>query len=67
LQARGTFVEIEGVMQPAPAPRFSRTPSAKPTPPVDARPDNAAHALNGWLAPERIADLSSSRFFESTK
>ncbi|MGI9624664.1 MAG: CaiB/BaiF CoA transferase family protein [Acidimicrobiales bacterium] len=23
---RGTFVEIEGVMQPAPAPRFSRTP-----------------------------------------
>ncbi len=67
LQARGTFVEIEGVMQPAPAPRFSRTPSAKPTPPVDARPDNAAHALNGWLAPERIAALIASGFFESTK
>ena len=27
--ARGTFVEIDGVMQPAPAPRFSRTPAAK--------------------------------------
>ena len=26
-QARGTFVEHEGVLQPAPAPRFSRTPS----------------------------------------
>jgi alpha-methylacyl-CoA racemase len=25
--ARGTFVERDGVMQPAPAPRFSRTPS----------------------------------------
>ncbi len=28
LQARGTFVEVDGVSQPAPAPRFSRTPSA---------------------------------------
>ena len=27
LAARGTFVEQEGVVQPAPAPRFSRTPS----------------------------------------
>ena len=25
-KARGTFVEIDGVLQPAPAPRFSRTP-----------------------------------------
>ncbi|MES2974802.1 MAG: CaiB/BaiF CoA-transferase family protein [Pseudomonadota bacterium] len=28
LKARSTFVEIEGVVQPAPAPRFSRTPGA---------------------------------------
>lgn len=28
LKARGTFVEIDGVVQPAPAPRFSRTPGA---------------------------------------
>jgi len=27
-QARRTFVDIDGVVQPAPAPRFSRTPSA---------------------------------------
>ena len=26
--ARATFIEVEGVTQPAPAPRFSRTPSA---------------------------------------
>ena len=28
LQARGSFVEVDGIRQPAPAPRFSRTPSA---------------------------------------
>src|SRR3546814_3164640 len=27
-QARGTFVEHDGVIQPAPAPRFSQTPGA---------------------------------------
>lgn len=30
-KARGTFVEIDGVIQPAPAPRFCRTPADKPT------------------------------------
>jgi alpha-methylacyl-CoA racemase len=28
IQQHGSFVEIDGVMQPAPAPRFSRTPGA---------------------------------------
>lgn len=32
-QARNTFIEIEGVLQPAPAPRFSRTVPAAPKPP----------------------------------
>ena len=31
--ARQSFVEIDGVMQPAPTPRFSRTPASRPTPP----------------------------------
>ena len=30
---RGTYVEHHGVVQPAPAPRFSRTPGALGTPP----------------------------------
>ena len=30
LVARGTFIEIDGVVQPAPAPRFSRTASGVP-------------------------------------
>lgn len=31
---RKTFIDIAGVKQPAPAPRFSRTPNAAPTPPA---------------------------------
>jgi alpha-methylacyl-CoA racemase len=29
-QARKTYLDLNGVMQPAPAPRFERTPSATP-------------------------------------
>ena len=32
-QARGAFVEVAGVTQPAPAPRFSRTPGGVAAPP----------------------------------
>jgi alpha-methylacyl-CoA racemase len=41
--ARQTFVEIEGVVQPAPAPRFSATPGAiqAVSPPVGAHNDEA--------------------------
>jgi alpha-methylacyl-CoA racemase len=34
LQARGTYVERDGVVQPGPAPRFSRTPAALDRPPA---------------------------------
>ncbi|MES2752847.1 MAG: CaiB/BaiF CoA-transferase family protein [Pseudomonadota bacterium] len=47
LAARQTFVKMEGGVQPAPAPRFSRTPSAiqgsPASPPVDA-----ADILSQW-------------------
>jgi alpha-methylacyl-CoA racemase len=33
LSARGTYVERDGVLQPAPSPRFGRTPSALGAPP----------------------------------
>ncbi len=32
--ARGTFVDVAGIVQPAPAPRFSRTPAAIQRPPA---------------------------------
>jgi len=48
LRARGTFVEIDGVVQPAPAPRFSRSPTGRPAAPRPASPDTLAEALRAW-------------------
>jgi len=45
-QARGTFVEVAGVLQPAPAPRFSRTPGQIQRPPAAA----GQHTDEGLLA-----------------
>lgn len=44
--ARGTFLEIDGVLQPGPAPRFSRTPGriTGPPPPAGADTDTALAA-----------------------
>jgi len=47
LSARGTFVEIDGLTQPAPAPRFSRTPSAVQRPPA-ALGAHTREALVEW-------------------
>ena len=49
LRARGTYVEIDGVTQPAPAPRFSRTPTATPKPFRPWRGDEAERILQPWL------------------
>ena len=49
--ARGTFIEIDGVVQPAPAPRFSRTMPSTPTGP----------ALPGDHTREVLADLGHGR------
>jgi alpha-methylacyl-CoA racemase len=45
--ARQTFVEVAGVTQPAPAPRFSATPGAIQGPPPKIGADNDA-ALGDW-------------------
>ena len=47
LKARGTFVERDGMLQPAPAPRFSRTPSAIGASPATG-PVAIADALSAW-------------------
>jgi alpha-methylacyl-CoA racemase len=44
---RGTFVEVDGVVQPAPAPRFSRTPPPPTTPPSPAG-EHTAQVLVDW-------------------
>jgi alpha-methylacyl-CoA racemase len=58
--ARGTFVEIDGVVQPAPAPRFSRT--SPPTPTGPSLPGDHTRDLLGGLGMDdkAIAELLAS-------
>jgi len=54
---RGTFVNVAGVDQPAPAPRFSRTTAATPTPPAHAGQHTDA-ALQRWgFSADDVASL----------
>ena len=46
-QTRGTFITQDGVTQPAPAPRFSRTPSAIQSPPATPG-EHTEEALSDW-------------------
>ena len=55
---RGTFVPVGGVLQPAPAPRFSRTPCDPPTPPP---PPGGDAALAAWgFSAEEVAGLRAA-------
>jgi alpha-methylacyl-CoA racemase len=47
LAARGTYVQHDGMVQPAPAPRFSRTPATLPAPPP-VTPTDVADVLRDW-------------------
>ncbi|BBX00082.1 CaiB/BaiF CoA transferase family protein [Mycolicibacterium moriokaense] len=47
LAARDTFIDVGGVVQPAPAPRFSRTAVAHPKPPAAVGAD-AREVLADW-------------------
>ncbi|MCV7412327.1 carnitine dehydratase [Mycobacterium florentinum] len=51
LAARDTFIEVGGVTQPAPAPRFSRTVPRRPTPPPPVGADTA-DVLRDWMIAE---------------
>ncbi len=58
--ARRSFVEVEGVVQPAPAPRFSRTPGAVAGPPA-APGQHTDAALADWgFSAEEVAALRRS-------
>jgi len=56
--ARAAFVEVDGIMQPAPAPRFSRSVPPLPTPPNVPDPARAASVLADWLG---AADIAAAR------
>lgn len=58
--ARGTFIAVDGLVQPAPAPRYSRTPAATPTPP-EAPGESGEAVLRDWgIADERVAELAKT-------
>jgi alpha-methylacyl-CoA racemase len=57
---RGTFVEVAGVVQPAPAPRFSRTPGAVSRPPAHAGQDTEAVLADLGFGPAEVAELRAS-------
>jgi alpha-methylacyl-CoA racemase len=48
LAARGTFVDRDGITQPAPAPRFSRTAATLTSPPPDRAGQDTRDALTAW-------------------
>jgi alpha-methylacyl-CoA racemase len=56
---RGTFVELDGIVQPAPAPRFSRTPGEIARPPSHAG-QHTDEILTEWLGAE-AADIAKLR------
>ena len=58
LQARGTYVERAGVLQPAPAPRFSRTEATLTTGPT-APGAQTREALTAWGVPDVEALIES--------
>ncbi len=61
LRERGTFVEVAGALQPAPAPRFSRTPCRISGPPPHAG-QHTDEALADWGIPvDEITRLRGSK------
>jgi alpha-methylacyl-CoA racemase len=60
MRARGVFVTTDGIVQPAPAPRFSRTVPDTPTPPRRATSMSLNEALAGWMSQSEIGALRNS-------
>lgn len=58
--ARSTFVDIGGSPQPAPAPRFSRTPPGVPAPPREPRSDTAEVLAELGHTEDEITELRAA-------
>ena len=60
-KARGSFVTVDGIVQPGPAPRFSRTPSSvKGGPPAFGA--HTESTLKEWgFSDEELAVLKSAK------
>jgi alpha-methylacyl-CoA racemase len=60
---RETFLDVGGVLQPAPAPRLSRTSASRPAPPRRPGADNDAVLLDLGLSEDEIIDLRQQGVF----
>jgi alpha-methylacyl-CoA racemase len=58
-RARGAFVEVDGVVQPAPAPRFARTPAGLPGPAPQAGQHTAEVLAEAGFTPAQIEALQA--------
>jgi alpha-methylacyl-CoA racemase len=58
--ARGTFVEVAGITQPGPAPRFGRTPGQVRRPPAHAGQHTDEVLADAGFDSDRIAKLRAS-------
>ncbi len=59
-RARNTFIEVEGVPQPAPAPRFSRTSPETPKPPPRIGEDTEEVLADFGFSPDEIESLKGA-------
>jgi alpha-methylacyl-CoA racemase len=61
MKARNTFIERDGMVQPAPAPRFDRTPPEVSRPPAHAG-QHTDEVLTEWgFSADRIQALRESK------
>jgi alpha-methylacyl-CoA racemase len=58
--ARRSFIDLDGVTQPAPTPRFSRTPADRPSPPREVGQGTRGTLADWGITAERIAALFAS-------
>ena len=64
-QARNAYASVDGVIQPAPAPRFSRTPAEIQLPPPEAG-QHTEEILRDWgFSEERINELGNAGIINS--
>ena len=59
-QARNAYASIDGVIQPAPAPRFSRTPAEIQSPPPEPGQHTEEVLLDWGFSEERINELGNA-------
>ena len=64
---RGAIVEVDGVAQPAPAPRFSRTPAGPVRPPRTSDRSEALALLLDWFGAERYAVLEAGGLLDGVR